>query len=120
MATYRPDARWEPGGTTFFAPNGGIGGWQPILEGTPVNSTACYSTVTVSSNGTQYLQYTDYPGGLAQQQQAQQQLHNHLMDALRYGHATYRTPFWEEAPKALATKALSAADRAELEERLSF
>jgi len=42
-----------------------------------------------------------------------------MLDALRYGQTTWRTgPV--EAPRALETKALTSADRAELDKRLPF
>jgi hypothetical protein len=88
-----------------------VGGWQGQQTIT-ATTTATPQTLP----GQSFVEY--YTRMLHEQQEAQQRLMNHLMDALRYGHGAHQTN-WEE-PKALETKPLSDADRSDLERSLPF
>ena len=115
MADYRPNARWEPGGTMPFegetsptvTTTGNPMGYYtlPNQQGAQLNSTATQG----------YMQ------GLLQQQVDYRRLYEQqtqmLRDLFMYGRTTVPA---REAPKPLSTKALSPEDREGLEKALPF
>lgn len=109
---YRPNGRWEPGGTV------------PITEGTPANAVSVYYT---DSGGNLYYPYstTTATQNLYMLQQVQQQMqrqylaYNQLLNQM-WLNGTASMQFQLSEEPELETKALTAEDKNEIDKVVPF
>lgn len=109
---YRPTAQWESGGTTAFAPNNSVGGWQATFMSDALGNNNKTGNHTAQAQHSQRFQI-----GLGQIMPHQQALY----DAMVYGEGRFLSG-WKgpTAPKPLKTRSLTKAERDELESSLPF